>query len=213
MLFTARLWKMSKALHREMLEHPFNTELASGKLDLEKFKVYLQQDEIYIESYTKALFQLANKAPSQEAKNILSTFADEGFLIEKELHDNFFRKFKIKPSEKVLPACHDYSNFLENVTFLSPYPMGLAALLPCFWMYREVGIHLNNITVKNNPYQAWLDTYTGDEFTEQVRQMLQLVESASQHSNYYMRDDMKTMYMQSCRMELRFWDECYNSSQ
>ncbi len=211
MLFTGRLWKMSKSLYRDMITHPFNVELSAGTLEVERFKTYLQQDALYIESYTKALFQLANKAPTLEIKNILIGFAEDGFLIEKELHDNFFRKFKITPVEERLPACHDYGNFLDNVTFLSPYPMGLVSLLPCFWMYREVGVHLNNNTVKDNPYQPWLDTYTGEEFTEQVRQMLQLVESAAQHSNYYMRDDMKTMYMQSCRMELRFWDECYKS--
>lgn len=211
MLFSAKLWKMSKQLFKQMLEHPFNLELAKGSLDLEKFKVYLQQDELYIESYTKALYQLASKAPTQEAKIILTSFAEEGFLIEKELHDNFFRKFHIKPIEEALPACHDYSNFLENVTFLSPYPMGLASLLPCFWMYREVGIHLNNISNKDNPYQPWLDTYTGDEFREQVRQILQLIEEAAIHSNYRMRDDMKTMYMQSCRMEIRFWNACYKN--
>jgi len=211
MLFTARLWKMSKPQFKQMLEHPFNTELAAGSLSVEKFKIYLQQDDLYIESYTKALYKLASKAPTLEAKTILTSFAEIGFLIEKELHDNFFRKFQITPTTEALPACQDYSNFLENVTFLSPYSIGLAALLPCFWMYREVGVHLNNISIKDNPYQAWLDTYTGDEFLEQVRQMLQLIEGASRYSNYNMRDDMKTMYLQSCRMELGFWEACYGN--
>lgn len=211
MLFVAKLWKLSKTLYREMINHPFNLELAAGTLDLDKFKTYLQQDELYITAYTKSLYQLAEKAPHPDNKYILTSFAEEGFLIEKELHDNFFRKFNISPVEEALPACRDYSEFLDNVTFLSSYPHGLASLLPCFWMYREVGIYLNNISVKENPYQAWLDTYSGDEFEKQVEQMLQLTEQAALNADAKTREEMKTLYMQSCRMEIGFWNACYNN--
>ncbi len=210
MLFVAKLWKLSKTLYQDMLNHPFNQELAAGTLSLEKFKTYLQQDELYIVSYTKALYQLAEKAPDIDSKNILISFAEKGFLIEKELHDNFFRKFNISPVEKALNACKDYGDFLDNITFLSSYKHGIAALLPCFWMYREVGIHLNNISIKNNPYQPWLDTYSGDEFKEQVEQMLTLVEQAAMNSNAKIREEMKILYMQSYRMEIGFWNACYN---
>lgn len=211
MLFSAKLWKMGRPLFQKMLEHPFNSELATGTLEPEKFKVYLQQDELYIRSYTNSLYHLLSKAPNQEAKVILSSFAEEGYILEKDLHKYFFKKFQIESTKKALPACKDYGDFLENVTSLASYPIGLASLLPCFWIYREVGVHLNNTSVKDNPYQPWLDTYTDPEFHEQVRQILELIEEAADQSNCLIQDDMKTMYMQSCRMELGFWNICYNA--
>ncbi|MFA6617783.1 MAG: TenA family protein [Candidatus Neomarinimicrobiota bacterium] len=211
MLFSAKLWKRSRSLFQEMLRHPFNSELAEGTLDLEKFKVYLQQDALYIKSYTKALFNLRAKAPNHEAKAILTSFAEEGYTLEKELHDTFFNTSQVEPIKEALPACKDYGDFLENVTSLSSYPVGLASLLPCFWIYSEVGLNLNNISVQNNPYQPWLDTYTGPEFAEQVRQILELVEDAAANSNALVQVDMKSMYLQSCKMELKFWDACYHA--
>ncbi len=36
-------------------------------------------------------------------------------------------------------ACHHYTSFLTATASSESYPVVLAALLPCFWIYAEVG--------------------------------------------------------------------------
>ena len=36
-------------------------------------------------------------------------------------------------------ACHHYTSFLTATAWSESYPVVLAALLPCFWIYAEVG--------------------------------------------------------------------------
>ena len=56
----------------------------------------------------------------------------------------------------------------------APYEVAVAALLPCFWIYWEVGKHLLTIARPHNPYQAWIDTYADEAFARGVRQYVLL---------------------------------------
>lgn len=47
--------KESSDLIEEIKEHPFNVELINNTLDYEKFKIYLQQDFLYLVDCTRAL--------------------------------------------------------------------------------------------------------------------------------------------------------------
>ncbi|BBP88544.1 hypothetical protein BsIDN1_21620 [Bacillus safensis] len=44
----------------------------------------------------------------------------------------------------------------------------LAALLPCYWLYYEVGEKLKQTTPDHPIYQEWILTYGGDWFKELV---------------------------------------------
>ena len=59
------------------------------------------------------------------------------------------------------------------------YPVVLAALLPCFWIYAEVGKDIVNKSIPNNPYQAWIDTYAGEEFHTAVRNVIATVDKVA----------------------------------
>lgn len=198
---------LSGNLFVQMVQHPFNLELAAGTLAQQKFITYLQQDELYIKDYTKALFNLVKIAPNRQAKDILTGFAEDGYLIEKELHETFFRKYGIESITIKNKACQNYTDFLLSQT--SQFALGIVALLPCFRMYREVGLRLNNIAMHNNPYQSWLDTYTGAEFELQVDKMLNLVNEVAETASLATKQQMEIIYLHSCRLELEFWAGAY----
>ena len=54
----------------------------------------------------------------------------------------------------------------------------LATLLPCFWLYMHVGLEIARDAAASpkadNPYQEWIDMYSGDGFAASVRQMQRL---------------------------------------
>ena len=59
MTFTQELWQSTRHLYDAILAHPFNTELAAGTLNSDRFTYYVQQDELYIKVYARALAQVA----------------------------------------------------------------------------------------------------------------------------------------------------------
>ncbi|MFO7923033.1 MAG: hypothetical protein R6U58_05010 [Bacteroidales bacterium] len=105
-------WKAAEPTYQEIIEHPFNQELAKGTLDEEKFRFYLSQDAIYIGEYSRALAALAAKAPSYSLMMEFVSFAKEGLEIERELHDYFMRIFQIKKADRVALSTEAYANFL-----------------------------------------------------------------------------------------------------
>jgi len=209
MTFTEGLWQSTAHLYGAILEHPFNTELAAGTLDPDRFAYYVQQDEIYIKAYARALAQVAAKAPDSQACNDLLGYAKEGILIEQALHDSFFKKFGIVPTDQPQPSCFSYTHFLLSVTAAEPFETGVAALLPCFWIYQKVGHHIAGFAAADNPYQLWIETYSDDAYDEVVDRMVSMTEDAAVAASGSARSRMAQAFFDSARLEWMFWDAAY----
>jgi thiaminase (transcriptional activator TenA) len=210
MTFTNRFRQSAKPLNDAILQHPFNRELASGKLTRDRFAYYLQQDELYLRDYARALALAAAKAPnSQDAAELLS-YAHEGILTEQQLHDHYFNKFNISPSREQQPACFSYCRFLLSVCALDPYEMCLASLLPCFWIYQDVAMAVSQSTVAGNPYQEWIAVYTDPSYQQQVERMIEMTETAAASASEGSRMRMSKLFHQSTRLELHFYDAAYH---
>jgi thiaminase/transcriptional activator TenA len=209
MKFSDQLWQSTASIYQAILAHPFNTELAAGTLALDKFKYYIQQDELYINAYARALAILSAKAPDSEMATDLLTYARDGVEIEKILHDQFFQKFDISPTNEQQPACFAYSNFLLATTAIEPFESGLAALLPCFWIYREVGYFIAKNAVSPNPFQAWIDTYTDKDYHNVVDRVIDMTDQVAETASEVITQKMRKVFIQSTRLELNFWHAAY----
>ena len=162
--FTTRAWAETAALRDAILDLPFNRELAAGTLSQERFQFYMIQDALYLEQYSRALSIAAAKAPDPEAMQRFAHAAEEALVVERALHGGFFEKFGIDPNEAAAaepsPTCYGYTNFLLSAAHIGAYEELVAAILPCFWIYWDVGNHIAKESVADNPYQAWIDTYS-----------------------------------------------------
>lgn len=208
-MFTQQLWQSTKHLYDAILAHPFNTELAAGTLNSDRFKYYVQQDELYINVYARALAQVAAKAPDSEICSDLLSYAKDGIAIEQALHDYFFKRFHITPTEDRQPSCFSYTHFLLSITSLEPFETGIAALLPCFWIYQEVGHHIEQTSVEGNPYQLWIETYSDDAYDKVVDRMISITESVASAASSATRSRMSEAFFDSTRLEWMFWDAAY----
>ena len=65
-----------------------------------------------------------------------------------------------------------YTSYLLAVAYSSPFHEVLGPILPCFWIYWEVGKALIERGSPDTLYRRWIDTYGGSEFGETVRQSL-----------------------------------------
>jgi len=213
MSFSQGLWQVNAALYEKTLQLPFNQELACGLLSRQRFCHYMIQDAHYLLAYGRALAVTAAKADHADAVVQFSRAAQEAVEAERSLHDGFMRDFAITPAQfaatPLTPACDHYSNYLIATAWSQPYAVALAALLPCFWIYAEVGRSIHARAVANNPYQSWIDTYAGEAFHASVRAVCATVDRVAAQESSATHAAMHVAYSHAARLEWIFWDSAY----
>jgi thiaminase/transcriptional activator TenA len=209
MLFTDQLWQQITPLYETILSHGFVQELAAGTLPTTKFQYYIRQDALYLTDFSRALAQLAVKATRPADILQFTEFAANAIRVERILHETYFTRYGIQPATQKEPACFAYTNFLLATTATQSLAVGAAAVLPCFWIYREVGKFIYEQASPQNPYQAWIDTYAGNDFDQVVSQMLALTNQLAESASPTELDQMKAAFIQSSRLEWYFWNDAY----
>jgi thiaminase (transcriptional activator TenA) len=209
MSFSKIAWNEIKFIYKSILEHPFNKELAAGTLETEKFQFYMKQDSLYLVDFARALAITASHAVTPQDLILLIDFSKGAIIAERGLHEFYFDFYGIKLDVKKAPGCFTYTNFLISSATNASYEESLAALLPCFWIYQEVGLHIHRNSAENNPYQKWIDMYSGVEFQEVARKAIDLTDRAAEYVNGRQLEKMHEAFITSTRLELIFWDSAY----
>lgn len=209
MRFTEQLWQQITPIYEAILAHGFVQELTVGTLPTEKFEYYIQQDTLYLSDFSRALAQLAAKAHEPGDILAFTEFAANAIRVERILHKSYFSHFGIRAGATKMPACFAYTNFLLATTAYQSLAVGVAAVLPCFWIYREVGKFIYAKANTPNPYKLWIDTYAGDEFDLAVQAMLDITDRLAEKASDDERHLMREVFAQSSRMEWYFWNDSY----
>ncbi|RKG30827.1 thiaminase II [Acinetobacter tianfuensis] len=213
MRFSEAVWQRNLDLYRSTLALPFNQELAAGTLDSAAFKHYIIQDAHYLVAYGRALAVCAAKAASAEEIIQFSEAASLAIVFEREMHNDFLSKFNVSADDfantPLSLACHHYTSFLTATAWSESYPVVLAALLPCFWIYAEIGKDIVEKSAADNPYQAWIDTYAGEEFHSAVRDVIATIDKAAAQADAVTLEKMHQAYTRGTQLEWLFWDSAY----
>lgn len=217
MSFSQDVWNRNVHLYTKTLEHPFNQELVQGTLDKASFCHYVIQDAHYLLAYGRALAVCAAKAFDAEDVIQFSEAAKIAIVVERSLHDSFMQNFEISKVQfentPLTLACHHYTSFLTATAWSESYPIVLAALLPCFWIYAEVGKDIVKNAVPHNPYQAWIDTYSGEDFHTAVRNVIVTIDKIAAHCDADTIEKMHRAYTRGAELEWLFWDSAYYQRQ
>ncbi|MBV2225439.1 MULTISPECIES: thiaminase II [unclassified Sphingobacterium] len=214
MKWTDQAWEAIQPIYHEILKMPFIEELKNGTLPLEKFQFYMLQDAKYLEHYGRALAALGSKAEDNEMALDFFEFGKNALIVERALHEAYFKQFKLEPNQEITiePVCHHYIHFLKSTVAYDPIEVATAAILPCFWIYKEVGDHIyQNQNTDNNPYKNWIETYSGDEFAEGVKKALQYSNYMAENSTDKGRKAMLEAFIAASRLEFNFWDAAYRN--
>ena len=202
-----------EGIYLTILNCDFNKELATGLLKKQAFERYMQQDSLYLIDFAKALAITATKSLNTKHFSQLLHLADDALIAERELHNYYFKKFNIKPVTIKNNACIAYTNFLLASAYAHSYEESLVALLPCFYIYREVGNYIKKQSSSTNPYSLWVDTYSGIEFSNAVDTMLNITQQAITNISLDSSKGIKLLelFKTSTELELFFWNDSYTS--
>jgi thiaminase (transcriptional activator TenA) len=211
--FSRAAWKENAQTYEIIRTLPFNAELASGTLSEVRFKHYITQDAHYLIGFGRALTLAAAKAPNPDRIVQFAKSAEGAIVVERALHGSFFQQYGITAEVFVQtplsPACHHYVSYLIATAYAEPYEVLLGALLPCFWIYAEVGRDIHARAAPNNPYQAWIDTYAGEEFHTAVRAVIAATDEAADGASPSLRVRMHAAFRRATQLEWVFWDSAY----
>ena len=123
----------------------FITELMNGNLAMDRFMFYIQQDLLYLNDYARALALVGARTDDNEYCKQFLHFAIGSIEAEKSLHNDYLQRYKNNVSAEMLsisPSCFMYTNYLLRIAALAPVEEAMAALLPCFWIYQEIGTYI-----------------------------------------------------------------------
>lgn len=210
---TAQLWRSIEGIFAEILAHPFIAGLTDGSLPEDAFRFYVVQDALYLTRYARALSLCAAKAPRDEAIRMFNEHAAGAIAVERSLHESFFAEFGISPQEvaatPLAPANLAYTSYLLAVAYGGSFAEALGAVLPCYWIYWEVGKALIARGSPNRLYQRWIGTYGGEEFAAIVQAVLDLTDALVPELGPADYRAMTEHFIMTSRYEWMFWDMGY----
>jgi thiaminase/transcriptional activator TenA len=208
--FTAELWRDIRPIYAKTLDHPFLKGIADGTLPRERFQFYLVQDGLYLRAFSQGLSVLASKAPKEEWALKLAEHSIEAIQAERQMHEKILGSYGVTPqmaaAAEMAPTTRAYTNhFLASVERLS-FVEGLASMLPCYWIYLEVGKELIKKGSKNKDYQRWIEQYGRAEYEKSVKQALAIMNEAARGATEEQRRSARRLFTLSARYEWMFWD-------
>lgn len=210
MKWTDKTWTQIEPIYQKIIEMPFIEELQRGTLPLEKFQFYMGQDSFYLENFARSLALIGARANRVSHALDFIRFAEGAIVVEKALHDSYFKEFGLNQRGSIEPTTHHYINFLKSTSALDQVEIAMAAVLPCFWIYQEVGdsIYKNQLN-EDNPYQKWIDTYAGKEFKELVIKAKNICDSVAENCTSQQQERMTQAFIEASKLEFMFWDSAY----
>ena len=210
MRFTADLWRSIEPVYAAILGHPFVAGLTDGSLPRPSFQFYAVQDALYLREFARALSIAAARAPRDEWIIMFNEHAAGALKVERELHEGFFKEFGLGPgdvaSTPLAPTNLAYTSYLLAVAHAAPFHEAVAALLPCYWIYWEVGKALERSGSPDPLYTRWIGTYASTEFGGVVEAVLDCADALARDLKPAEREAMKRHFITTSRYEWMFWD-------
>lgn len=215
-MFTERIWKRVEPIWSSYLEHPFVKGLGDGTLSNEKFQHWLKQDYVYLIEYAKLM--AIGSAKSRDLST-MSTFANllHGTLfMEMDLHRKFAASFGISSDE--LEATDSaatntaYTSYMLNHAQRGGAEHVVGCLLACAWSYNFIGKSLaeKGGLSQSNPYHAWVETYSGEEFTDLTNDAIRLMDELTEGKPEAELAELEEIIVKTSYYEYMFWDMCEN---
>lgn len=209
MSFCQRAWAATARLQERIVQHPFNQALADGSLPPERFAYYLIQDARYLVSFSAALDAAGRRTGDRAVAQFFAASAQRALDVEGQLHHAYLSRLAPQDSTAVATsgAGAAYAAFLARAAADAPYPVLVASLLPCFWVYHHVGTRILARTGgrPEHPYRAWIDTYADASFAAGVAR-IRAIADAGAVTHPQLEPAMLAAFRHGSELELAFWD-------
>lgn len=192
--------------------HPFVTGLADGTLPEDVFRYYVMQDAYYLTHFAKVQALGAVKATDLQMTRAFAHHAEQTCAAELSLHESFMQILGVTESEwetfEPSPSAYAYVSHMYRAAQGDVADV-LAALLPCYWLYYEIGVHLQGATPDNPIYQRWIATYGSEWFASLVEEQKDRMDQLAADVSPARLQELKAHFKRSTYYEWHFWEQAW----
>ena len=211
--FAAELWSAGAATYDAIVAHPFLTGLADGTLPRTAFAAFVAQDSHYLQAYARALALTAARATDATAAQLFAAHAANAVAVEQDLHARLLGELGLSSTDvaatPVGPTTLAYTSYLLAVCATGSYAEAVAAVLPCYWVYRDVGRTLLERSSPDPVYATWIATYASPEFDAVVEAVVATADALGPETSAADRARCRAHFATTTRYEWMFWDAAW----
>jgi thiaminase/transcriptional activator TenA len=194
-------------VYEQILAHPFLAGLSDGTLSRERFEHYVTQDALYLADYARALSLVGVGSGDGETLEMFNRHAGGAIAVERDLHEGLLAGLGVAGEEtSPAPTTLAYTSYLLRTASLGSYPEALCAVLPCYWIYREVGGALAGGGSPDELYENWIQAYAGEEFDSLVEEVLDLADRVGERLSTQEKELCGRAFETAAQYEWMFWN-------
>jgi thiaminase/transcriptional activator TenA len=218
MEFTAKLRKIAEPYISAEVNKPFLVEMSKGTLSIDKFKYYIKVDYPYLFDFSQILALGIYKSDDLDAMKLMVKLLD-GNMREMGLHESYAERFGISSEElnkqKMGPIKYSYTRHELAAGQRGLLGELVVTLMPCMWGYAEIAKRLikNTPIQPSNPYKDWFDFYTSQDFENQGKDGIELIDRLAKDYSNTQLQQMEESFLKSCYFEVVCWDAYYEKEE
>lgn len=213
--FFSELRSLTEELHHNTVNHKTVLGIGAGTLPEETFRYYIEQDFQYLRRYLQVLALATASTEDLAAARKLAELVYSTHSIEidalRDLYERFGGQRADLDAIERSPTCAAYTNHLLSVAAERNLFVTLAAVLPCQWGYRDIGLHLKAKGLpEDERFAAWIEEYAGEEFGSLVDWAIEHINQLACDAGNREKARAKEVFVLSAEYEYRFWEMAWN---
>ncbi len=213
--FLAQLREECDPTWRRIYSHPFIKELADGSLPMNKLKVYIQQDYIYLIEFARCCALAAGRSNDLPTAKAFIKIAHQTFEKDLNYHRLLSKALGMEEKDlndaKPLPTCFAYTNYMFRVAITGSSGEVAASLCPCLWTYLELGGILG-LSIKKRitcPDDSLWGYYSAGEYKAIVELVMKMISESATAASEEELEKMRSHFKIASEYEYMFWDMAY----
>jgi thiaminase/transcriptional activator TenA len=199
------LWEAS-------FNHPFVKGIKDGTLSLDVFKFYVMQDAYYLTHFAKVQAIGAVKAVDLETTKSFAHHSEQTCAAEMALHESFMELLSVNEMDwatfEPSPSAYAYVSHMYR-SAEGDLADVLATILPCYWLYYEIGEQLKDAKPDHPIYQRWIATYGSEWFSELVIEQIDRMNHLAENLPDKRQKELKERFRRSSYYEWNFWEQAW----
>lgn len=214
MSFMKETLKQALPIWNRCIEVPFVQEVKNGTLPMEKFKLYMIQDSIYLKNYArvygKAMYHSTRLKDIQLFYSVLCFVTDT----ESAIRLRYLKQFGLTDSdiEHIAPLLENqnYIDFMLDIAKSSNICKILMAVLPCMlsysYIFRKIAVEPET---KESKYWDFIKDYAEDCYAEDCELWSDFADEKCADLPLQERRELATIFEKASLLELDFWKMAY----
>lgn len=215
--FHQYLRQQTAAIWQAIYTHPFVQEVGQGTLARPAFEFFIRQDYLYLQDFARVLCLGGAKADDLETLAMFMEHAATVVRVERTFHSTFAVQLGLTvaalEATPAAPVTRAYTRHLLTVAHSGTLGETVAAVLPCYWIYWEVGKRLSSSLPAEPLYAEWIQAYSSEGFGAHVQQQLNLIDRLALQVSPAERERLEEHFVQSSRYEYLFWEQAYRQEE